>query len=189
MKFTDFRHFQDDFKRDDLLSRFADWSEELVDLLEKRVFGGQFRAIIDFVMSLDDQPVSRLTEEEVEEQLTICSQHKFTFRQMQDELDLYSTRVEKQYKTWCAGLYLDAQTKILNTKTLLYNANKITKATVVATKDEIQNQFLVDNEQSNLLWCDFLQKIKRAYSLVKNIADDLESRAMILMSLRKKHYI
>lgn len=189
MRHTDFRYFQEDFKRDDLLDRFSTWSEDLVDLLEKRVFGGQFKEVMNFALSFDEQMVSRLTDEEMEEQLTICSQYKFTFRQMQDELDLYLSKVERRYRSWTAALYIKAQTKVIDAKSQMYKAEKITKANITVTKDEALNQFLVDNEMNNSLWHDFIDHVKRAKNLMKNIADDMESRSMMLMSLRKRHNI
>ena len=183
MRHTDYRYMSD-HQMNNLMEDFSTWSEELVALLEQRVFGGQFRAIMQFVMSFEDDIVSRLTEEELDEQLTFCSQYKFTFSQLRDELGIYLSRIEGRYKTWMARKHIEARTKIFRDQSKLFEDGKITKSNVSTTKEDILNQVLVDNESENFLWTDFIEQVTRAKKLVGNIASDLEGRSIILMSLR-----
>lgn len=172
-----------------LLEKFSRWSEELIDLFYSRVFGDSFKKVLDFVLSIDfeNKPISRLTEEEISEQLIICSQYKFTFSQMRDDIDLYIAKIQRRYTSWSAPLYIKSRKSVIDGKYILYKEGKLTKANISVTTDEVKNQFLVDNAEENAIWNDFLDYVRRARSFVSNVVDDFESRSMILMSLRKRY--
>jgi hypothetical protein len=175
-----------DVAREDMLDRFSSWAEELTEIIERRVFGGQFLEVMNFVSIASETLVTRLTDDEREEQLTVCSQHRFTFREMEADLDLYLAKAEREYRAWTAPRYMKCQRKLIDDKIALFKAGALSKTAITVTKDDVQNQFLIDYEQENRAWHDYMEKIKRGMNLVKAIADDIDSRAKILMNLRYK---
>lgn len=169
-----------------LVTNFSKWADELISLLQRRAFGDSFADVMQYCLALDDYVITRLTDEEKEQQLIFCSQYKATFLCLRDEIELYLNRVERKYVKWKSFEYNKTRDKLLEEYYQLFLGKKIPKTEIKVTKDEVKSRFVVDQFDENEKWQNFMDDVKRALNLMKNLVADIENRSMILMSLRKK---
>jgi hypothetical protein len=142
---------------------------------------------MEFVLGLNVSPLTGLTTEEMEQQLVFCSQVRGTFLQLKSELEIYHSRLQREYDVHTGILYIRVKEDLLAAQLQLVAEGKITKSSISITRDDIQNRFYEKHGDDHKMWMNFIDQVQSAKSLVANVAADLESRSMILMSLRKKH--
>ena len=185
MKFTDWQSIHA-LQKDDLLERFTDWSEELTAIIESRIFSGGFKQVVDILCTFGEEPVTRLTLAELDDQLTLCSQYRFTFSETASELRRYQKRVKSYQDIWMAEKRIRAKKDILKDHQIEIDAGKANKSFYdKVTGSEVSDRLMVDNKIQYRVWMDFLSHIEGASLFLENLVADIDQRSMILMSLRK----
>lgn len=185
MRFTNWESIHS-LRRDDILERFTDWSEELTAIIESRIFSGGFKQVIDILSAFGDEPVTRLTLSELDDQLTLCSQYRFTFSETAAEIRRYQKRVKSYFDIWMAEKRIRAKKDILKDHQIEIDAGRANKSFYdKVTGSEVSDRLMVDNETQYRVWMDFLSHIEGAATFLENLVADIDQRSMILMSLRK----
>lgn len=172
--------------RDEVFDRFTNWYQELVAIIESRIFSGCFTEIVNRLSQFGDAPITRLTFDEIEDQLTLCSQYRFTFSETGSELKRYRMRIETRFEIWMAKKRTEAKNALLLDQKVELDSGLITKSNYgKTTAVDIQDRLIIDNEIEYQGWMDFISDVDGAYKFLYNLAEDLEYRGTNLRALRK----
>lgn len=183
--FIDFRKF-DVVAVDDVSVRFTEWHHDLIRLIDRNLFFEVFEKISAFLSSFDEELVFRLTGQQLDDQLTFCSQYKFTLIQVRDELLQYREKIERLFELWYAVKYVEVQKELLaEQKKEVEDGLRTKGAYGKTTGDDVKNRLLYKHRDEWLRWQNFIADVNRSHKFVANMASDLESRAFALMSISR----
>ncbi len=177
----------DDVEMFTAVESFADWYSQFVTIIEQRVYSKTFEKLVSYISNFDGELTTRLTEEEKDDQLVLCSQYKYTLMDIAKEIKMHVRDVERKFKIWKAKRY-----EILRNNLLTEQKNEIKDG--FRTKGGFGNitEFTLKNRLLSLYgtewdrWQTYIDKIEKSYLFITNILEDMENRSNILKNLNNK---
>lgn len=177
----------DDVANQNIALMFKDWTQQLNNIIEQRLFLGAFEKIVNYLSEFSSEIVDRMTDERQEEELIFCSRYNFTLSQIALQLSFYRDKVEREYEIWLSKKLIEAQKKFLEEQKRDVESGIRTKGSIGNfTKDDLRGRVIYEFEDEFRLWNEYMAEVKRAQKFVENMLTDIDKRAMILMAIARK---
>lgn len=170
----------------DAINNFSDWYFTFAKMLEERAFTELFNNILHLLYQFDGEPVTRMTDTEIEEQTILCSQHRETVIHLARETAFHFRKMKRSFNIWLAEKSDICKDKILEKQANEIKENLRTKGSYgLVTKDDIKNKVLIDYKVEYLRWKTELDKIEKTNQFLIDTADDMKDRSISLQSVAK----
>ena len=167
---------------------FSEWYNQFVKLVETRVYSETFEKLVDYLSVFDGEIITRLTEDEKDEQLILCSQYKYSLLDIAKEIKMYLNLINDEFSIWQAKKYEALRLDLLEEQkqeiTDGYRSKgRYGEISQFTLKQGLLNKYGRDWKR----WRGYINKIEKSHIFILNMLEDMETRANSIKNLNNKH--
>lgn len=177
----------EELRLDENISGLVLFYSQLTRMIEWRTNDKLFTELVDYLSTLKDEKISFISDEELDRQLRLCSQWKFTLAQIKSELTLYKKKMTRHFRTWYAIRSQEAKKAILSNQKSEITMGTRTKSNYGGmTKDDILDYILCNHSDEHEKRQMYIDRVERSEELISNMVDDIKHRSICLMAVSRK---